>query len=88
VRGLPVFFTALAEEDLDQIRVYTSARDPDQRLSLYPDFRFQRFSVSVFPFVPAEQRALGLVLTGGEFDQAPDKVGPTLRPLLFQLCQW
>jgi toxin ParE1/3/4 len=28
MKGLPVFFTALAEEDLDQIEDYISARDP------------------------------------------------------------
>ena len=28
MRGLPVFFTALAEEDLDQIEDYISAHDP------------------------------------------------------------
>ena len=28
MNGLPVFFTALAEEDLDQIEDYISARDP------------------------------------------------------------
>jgi len=28
MKGLPVFFTALAEEDLDQIEDYISAHDP------------------------------------------------------------
>ena len=28
MKGLPVFFTALAEEDIDQIEDYISARDP------------------------------------------------------------
>jgi toxin ParE1/3/4 len=28
MKGLPVFFTALAEEDLDQIEDYVSAHDP------------------------------------------------------------
>jgi toxin ParE1/3/4 len=28
MKGLPVFFTALAEEDLDQIEDYISAQDP------------------------------------------------------------
>jgi plasmid stabilization system protein ParE len=28
MKSLPVFFTALAEEDLDQIEDYVSARDP------------------------------------------------------------
>ncbi len=28
MKGLPVFFTALAEEDLDQIEDYIAARDP------------------------------------------------------------
>ncbi len=28
MRGLPVFFTALAEEDLDQIEQYIAAHDP------------------------------------------------------------
>lgn len=28
MKSLPVFFTALAEEDLDQIEDYISARDP------------------------------------------------------------
>jgi plasmid stabilization system protein ParE len=28
MKGLPVFSTALAEEDLDQIEDYISARDP------------------------------------------------------------
>jgi toxin ParE1/3/4 len=28
MRGLPVFFTALAEEDLDQIEDYIAAHDP------------------------------------------------------------
>lgn len=28
MKGLPVFFTALAEEDLDQIEDYISTRDP------------------------------------------------------------
>ena len=28
MKGLPVFFTALAEEDLNQIEDYISARDP------------------------------------------------------------
>ncbi|HWX22854.1 MAG TPA: type II toxin-antitoxin system RelE/ParE family toxin [Candidatus Binatia bacterium] len=28
MKGLPVFFTALAEEDLDQIEDHISARDP------------------------------------------------------------
>jgi hypothetical protein len=40
----------------------------------WTDFSFQPFSVSAFYF-GVEQRALGLLLAGGEFDQALDKMG-------------
>jgi hypothetical protein len=39
------------------------------------DFGFQLFSVSAFCFVPVEQRALGLLLAGGDFDEAPNGMG-------------
>jgi hypothetical protein len=62
-----------------------------------PGFRFplsaRRFQVSgfslsafqLFASWPVEQRALGLLLAGGEFDQAPNEMGSNGRPGLFQL---
>jgi hypothetical protein len=39
---------------------------------------FQRFAS--FHLQPVEQRALGLLLAGSEFDQAPDTVGSAMKP--------
>jgi hypothetical protein len=41
------------------------------------------FSVSAFQLFaswPVEQRALGLLLAGGKFVQAPEEMGPKSRP--------
>jgi len=56
-----------------------------QRASLAFDFSFQRFSVSAFCFMPVEQRALGLLLAGGDFEQAPSEMGSESRPALIHM---
>jgi hypothetical protein len=61
-------------------------------------FRFQPFSVSAFCFVlvaglfdpvfhpqPVEQRALGLLLAGRDFNQVPNEIGSSSKSALFQL---
>ncbi len=48
------------------------------RLFLPGDFSFQPFSVSAFQLFaswPVEQRVLGLLLSGGDFDQAVNEMG-------------
>jgi len=51
-----------------------------QRASLAFDFSFQRFSVSAFCFMPVEQRALSLLLAGGEVNSAAIELGANRRP--------
>ena len=35
---------------------------------------------------PVEQRALGLLLAGGDFEQSPSEMGSNRRPALVHLC--
>jgi hypothetical protein len=58
---------------------------PFQLLSLLSALRFQLSAFQRFPSWPVEQRALGLLLAGGDFGVVPNGTGSSHKPALSHL---
>jgi hypothetical protein len=71
------------------VRVYSSrnAWTPAAAFCILPSYFFLSCTAGLFDPVfhpqPVEQRALGLLLAGCDFNQAPDGTGSNGRPALF-----
>jgi hypothetical protein len=57
-----------------------------QHLSLLSALRFQLSAFQLFASWPVEQYALGPLLAGCDFDQAPNEIGSNLRSALFHFA--